>query len=164
MAPGDNQPPQARGIPAAPVGPTSAKLPRRAGRWTSSLRPRLRTQPLRRATAFSSRARFPGNAFLAAPRAARNGLAEHLPAAPARSPGPGGGRVAAQRGGLKSLRAQDPPPRYPPASPELPVGPLVGPWLFPLFRRAQLRRKEPRPGSGAQVAQLTWAQIGSLQV
>lgn len=136
VALGERSSPRKRGrVLAAPVRPYLCETAsRRAGRrWTSSLRPRIPHTASAARRALQRRARFPGNAFLAAPRAARNGLAEY-PGGPSAEPWarrrPGG---YSQRGGLLprcELRILT--PRYPvAASPELPVGPLVGPWLFP---------------------------------
>lgn len=109
--PGDNQPPQARGEPQRPLsGPTAAKLPHRAGRGRLLA---YDPHPAHRPSAARRALQQPGavsrECVSSAPRAARNCLTEHLPAAPARSPGPGGGPVAAPAWRSYAVaRAQEP--------------------------------------------------------
>ena len=111
-------PAQRGASPAAPgPGPAPARPPPRAGRSRS---PASDRRPARRASAagrpLRSPARFPGDAFPAAPRAARTALAEHLPAAPARSPalgGGGGGGPAVAPARARSRTPRDPRLRRP---------------------------------------------------
>lgn len=121
VAPGDNQPPQARGESRRPLsGPTAAKLRRRAGRSgllvydpDSAHRPSAARRALQQPGAVS--------------RECVSRSTAGRPERPGGAP-PGGPSVAV------SSRAASPGASLGgtlAASPELPVGPLAGPWLLP---------------------------------
>lgn len=135
-------------------GPPPANPPHRAGRsQPPPCDPRPRVPPLRR------RARFPGDAFLAAPRAARTSLAEHLPADPARSSELGCGPAATQVWRPQdAVRAQEPHPAGPRPHPRSSRPPRLAPGSEGrscVGRSLSLARALRWPGS---------AQVGSLRI